>query len=445
MSDEKAAVRPEWLSLVPPPRPRPEPATPFGPPPIQWDVFLSYRSKNRTWALALYDQLVAAGFRVFLDQFVLHPGLELETSLHDALKQSGSGVLVFSKDVEEAGWVDKERQKMQELEKQRASSPLPFNYVIARIDESPLPFSDQGVIFADFSKGYEDGPRGDQLVRLIQGLVGAPLSNRSARSLAKMEEETIELLREVASAKDRGDFDEIVAIMSSERPQLAQSPNIAIEAAQSLISKGGDARLPQALQIIHAAQRYFPRSVRLAQMEGLAFRRSPGGASNALKVLSKLYVDGHRDPETLGIYAAAFYQRYKADGDRTDLERSRDLYAEAFEISPKNEYVGINAASKSAFLGELDAAKALATKVGALVRNAANGQDFYKSMSLAEALVITGYYDQAVAVYQAARTKNAGRNADVAGTLSQLSDLIPILKVPDESAAKLRRALGATS
>ena len=60
-----------WLALAPGPQ-RPKPAG------IQWDIFLSYRSVNRTWALALHDALRSAGFDVFLDQFVLPAGVEID-------------------------------------------------------------------------------------------------------------------------------------------------------------------------------------------------------------------------------------------------------------------------------------------------------------------------------------------------------------------------------
>ena len=37
----------------------------------QYNVFLSYRSVNRAWVIALHDALVQAGHKVFLDQVAL--------------------------------------------------------------------------------------------------------------------------------------------------------------------------------------------------------------------------------------------------------------------------------------------------------------------------------------------------------------------------------------
>jgi hypothetical protein len=53
----------QWLDLAPKPG-----ALAAG---RQWHVFLSYRSVNRPWVLALYDVLNVLGCKVFLDQSVL--------------------------------------------------------------------------------------------------------------------------------------------------------------------------------------------------------------------------------------------------------------------------------------------------------------------------------------------------------------------------------------
>jgi tetratricopeptide (TPR) repeat protein len=427
-----------WLELIPQPRPRPEAFNPFGEAPIQWDVFISYRSTNRYWAVALYDQLTLAGFRVFLDQFVLRPGIDLEISLSESLKKSASGVLVLSEDVEGAPWVQGEYTKMKAQRDERSSSELPFNYVIARIDKSPLPFKDGNMLYCDFSEGFEDGPRGAELVRLIHGLVGVPLSDGAARTLNAADEQTKELLTKLAAASKLGKHERIVELMQSGRPELAESPAFATTAAQLLISTKHP---EEALAVIRSAQKHFPRSVRLRQLEGLALRRLKH-VDEAQDVLAQLYVEKHRDPETLGIFAATWWVRYEKSRDRADLERSRSLYLEAFELSPKDEYVGINAASKSALLGELDTAREIATRVGKLVGKFTDGADFYKSLTLAEALVLVGSYDAAARVYQAARQKHPERGGDVEGTLVQLNALVAALGISEDSAAKLRKSLG---
>lgn len=286
----------KWLEHVPRPRRRPEAAGPFADLPITWDVFISYRSSNRHWAMALHDQLEAAGFSTFLDQFVLRPGLLLEDSLDQHLSASASGVLVLSKDVAASDWVKNERRKMQALAKARAGSTLPFEYVIARIDDAPLPFTEQGVLYSDFSNGYEDGPRGPELVRLVYGLVGASVPEAAVRAVFDLDQKTTEALQEIAAASANSQPETIVDLMQSEQPAALDSPIIAAAAAQALIS----ARKPElALDVLRGARQRFARSVRLQQLEALALRRLDR-TKDAQKVLAKLYVTGHRDPGNHG-------------------------------------------------------------------------------------------------------------------------------------------------
>lgn len=102
------------------PRPRPRSG------PIQWDVFLSYRSVNRPWVLALYDALVQAGFKVFLDQFALVPGASLDESLQQNLAASGAGILVWSAAASDSKWVQREHKAMRVLTDKRADDALPL-------------------------------------------------------------------------------------------------------------------------------------------------------------------------------------------------------------------------------------------------------------------------------------------------------------------------------
>jgi tetratricopeptide (TPR) repeat protein len=337
---------------------------------------------------------------------------------------------------------------MHELREKRRATPLPFNYLIARIDDSELPFEDQNALYVDFSKGYEDGPRGAGLVRLVHGLVGAPLPDATVRKALQVDENVKELLLEIKAMQFNGEHDAIVELLQSAREELKESPNIAATGAQWLISAK---REEQALDVVRSLQNVFPRSLRLRQLEGLALRRLAQREHDsaarlqliraAQGVLGKLYAAEHRDPETLGIYAATWWMRYELSNDRSFLERSRTLYAEAFELTPKDEYVGINAASKSALLGELDLAKELAEKVGRLTSAFADGSDFYKAFSLAEALLLLGRYDEAASLYQKTGRKHPNRPSDVEGARIQMEALITALKVPDAAASTLRQSL----
>src|SRR5690606_11763702 len=209
-------------------------------------------------------------------------------------------------------------------------------------------------------------------------------------------------------------------------------PVIAIRAASTLISlKQQD----PALRILQAAREHFPRNLRLQQLEGLALRRL-GRVQEAQRVLARLYVEGHRDPETMGIFAATWMMRYEESGERADLERSRSLYVDAFSVAKDNEYVGINAAAKSAFLGDLDLARQLAKDVEKLVYRYTDGQNYYKSATLAEARLILGRYDEAAKLYLAVRMRHPGAAGDLVTTREQVKCLITALSVPDEAAVQ---------
>ena len=62
----------DWTHLAP----HPDPVQPGK----KWHVFVSYRSTNRPWVLALYDILKGLGYKVFLDQFVLTAAAPLALS-----------------------------------------------------------------------------------------------------------------------------------------------------------------------------------------------------------------------------------------------------------------------------------------------------------------------------------------------------------------------------
>ena len=65
-----------WTDLAPPPPSLAQGKT--------WHLFVSYRSVNRPWVLALYDILNGLGYKVFLDQYVLTAAAPLAISLGEA-------------------------------------------------------------------------------------------------------------------------------------------------------------------------------------------------------------------------------------------------------------------------------------------------------------------------------------------------------------------------
>jgi TIR domain len=106
LSPEERATSTHWLQHASHPAPKPG---------LQWDVFISYRSVNRKWALSLYDTLREAGYDVFLDQYELASGIELTQSLTEHLTKSASAVLVWTDAATESNRVNAEYQKMRTM------------------------------------------------------------------------------------------------------------------------------------------------------------------------------------------------------------------------------------------------------------------------------------------------------------------------------------------
>ena len=191
----------DWLSLCPSPRPRPAE--------IKWDVFLSYRSVNRPWVLALYDTLVQAQFKVFLDQFELVPGASLDDSLQNSLAQSGAGILVWSDEAGDSKWVNREHKAMRVLTDRRADEDLPFLSVVAKLDSAELPLLLADSLYVDFGS-YPEGPRGGELLRLMHGIVGTALSPEAVRAIAKLDAETRDAVNTLRAAVDNGFPEDII-------------------------------------------------------------------------------------------------------------------------------------------------------------------------------------------------------------------------------------------
>src|SRR5262245_61986659 len=130
-----------WLEHCEPPR-----ARPVG---VEWDVFISYRSLDRAWAIALYDMFAQCSYKIFLDQFVLVPGQGLETQLGENLRQSASGVLVWSERTADSGWVKREFNAMVTRQTASENGPFPFHFVVAALDKKEPPGLSGGSLYLD--------------------------------------------------------------------------------------------------------------------------------------------------------------------------------------------------------------------------------------------------------------------------------------------------------
>jgi tetratricopeptide (TPR) repeat protein len=400
-----------WLALAPAPPDRGA---------NLYDVFISYRSSDRSWAMALYDALKLAGWKPFLDQYELVPGTSLETSLAEALEASASGVILWSSRTNSSDWCRRERQAMRTL----ADNGRNFHFVFGKLDGEKLPLFAQ----ADLYVGFEDspeGPRGVNLLRIMCGLRGIPLSEAAVKQAQKVDEATHLILVQIKAAIEGDNADRLVAIGTSRDPGITSSSGPGLEVARGLISMG---KCEEALKVLNHVDTRFPQSVVAKQLRGLALRRL-GRYQEAIDVLSELKAAGHQDPETLGILAAAWYVRYKKTGKMIDLRRSRELYRTAFQADPTSYYAGLNAATKSLFLGVSEEAARLVDKVLPLVEKATDGKDLWSACSLAELYLLKRDTDRAATVYQNVVDCHSTRVGDLSSTREQAASIAACLNL----------------
>lgn len=411
---QHAQVTENWLKLAPAP---PERGSNL------YDTFISYRSSDRYWAMCLYDALMLAGWKPFLDQYDLVPGASLETSLEEGLQASSSGVILWSSRTKHSEWCKEERQAMRSLNSRNKN----FRYVFAKLDAEPLPLFAQSDLYVGFEDS-PDGPRGVNLLRVMCGMRGIPLSQAAVREAQKIDEATNRLLIQVKAAIDGDNPERLVKIGTSLEIGLLATSAPVLEAARGLISMG---KYDEALVVLSHAQAHFAESVIAKQLKGLALRRL-GRYQDAIDVLSELKAAGHQDPETLGMLAAAWYVRYKETGKPIDLRRSRELYRTAFQADPTSYYTGLNAATKSLFLGELEEAANLSNAVLPLVKNSEDGKDFWAACSLAELYLLKRDVPSAARVYQKVVDCHPTRLGDLGATRAQAESIADALNLTEE-------------
>jgi TIR domain/MAP3K TRAFs-binding domain len=374
-----------WTELAPAPEPLAQGKT--------WHVFFSYRSVGRPWVLALYDILNGLGYKVFLDQYVLTAAAPLALSLGDALDTSQSAILVWSGKYEDSEWCKKEAATLEVLE----NAGNGFRYVIARIDDSKIKGLPAAKLWVDFSKQPE-GPGGSGLLSLLYGLQGKPLPRAAVQLAAKVDEEMQDGLLSVKACREAGDADGLVELTATDDPAWTGSPMLLCATAEGLIAMK---KVTEALKVLDRVGMAFPKALRPKQLRGLALARS-GETMKAQLVLGKLYAAGEIDPETLGILARTWMDRYNQTHEKTFLLKSRDLYRQAFEAFPTDYYTGINAASKSLLAGEKETAAQLATRVQGIVGDKAVPDDYWRTATIAEVQLLQGNFDAAASLYNAA-------------------------------------------
>jgi len=356
----------------------------------QWNVFLSYRSVSRTWVLNLYDVLRGIGHKVFLDQCVLKVGDALIRGLQNALTTSQAGILIWSNATRDSEWVEREYEV---LERQATEKPG-FQFVPLKLDDSKLPPFAERRIFLDFS-AYPDGPNGGELLRLLHAVVGKPLSEEAAHFANEQDEAAMVAVTRIKAAIKNKYPERLIQLFDEDGLPWQISAALGCRAAEGLTKLD---RNEGAIQMLEKLEQRFPKAIRPKQLRALALARRGRDSDlmDAQDILGELYERGERDPETLGIYARTWMDRYAKSGDASDLKQSRDLYAEAFDGAQDDYYTGINAAAKSVFLGssdDLKRAAEYAQRVQQIVGTKPVPDDYWTTATVAEVFLIQKEYE----------------------------------------------------
>lgn len=401
------------------------------PPDKGYHVFISYRSTSRPWVLALYDILNTLGYKIFLDQYVLTAAAPLAVSLGEGLDASQGAILVWSGKYGDSEWCKEEFAKLEVMQNAKKG----FRYVIGRMDESEISGLAAAKLWIDFSKQPE-GPGGSGLLSLLYGLRGEPLPPAAVKLAAKVDEQMREGLLSVKACRDAGDADTLAGLTMTDDMAWTGSPMLLCAAVEGLIAMN---RIPEAVKVLDRLEQAFPKAVRPKQLQGLALARS-GDTMKAQLVMGKLYAAGEIGPETLGILARTWMDRYTQTGERLFLLKSRDLYRQAFEAFPTNYYTGINAASKSLLAGERETAAQLAKRVQDLVGDKEAPGDYWKTATVAEVQLLQGNFEAAARLYEAAVLAAPLDHGSHESSRGQAQLLVSALGATAEQKAKIEAA-----
>jgi len=277
----------------------------------------------------------------------------------------------------------------------------------------------------------------------MYGLVGQPLSREAVRQIHDLEEDVRSAEAEVGAARLNNDVEALNELGSSKRLAMLTDPSLSGQVVEALT---GLARYTDAQAALTTARDRFPKSIRLMQLEALLARRQ-NDWRQATRILGKLYELGHKDPETLGIYGAAYKVRAKDEPDQRGqhLRLARQFYQEAYLGDPTSHYAAVNAAGLNIALGDIERAKELATDIIALL-DTDPLPDKWASASLGDAKLILGRIDEAEQHYREYAIAVGFAEGDIVTTEDQIvSYLAPGLGLDDQVVEEVRQALGHTS
>jgi class 3 adenylate cyclase len=222
-------------------------------------------------------------------------------------------------------------------------------------------------------------------------------ANVTAPAVAEQQAALLQLLTD-SSAADLTTLLELRRALTPEVWSLDPEPCRVL--GQRMLSEGEPLI---AYDVLAEGIKFFPQDVCLRQLLALALARSgASGAANAL--LERLYQEGSRDEETIGLLARTYKDLAREERDESKakehLRRAYDLYMQGYETSG-GYWSGINAATLALLLGQKDHATALARQVREQCRQklrgntAADAERYWLISTTGEACLVLGDWAEA--------------------------------------------------
>ena len=322
-----------------------------------------------------------------------------------------------------------------------ASEKKGFLFIPVRLDKTKLPPFAEERIFLDFSS-YPDGPNGGELLKLLHAVVGRLLSDEAAHFANEQDEAAMVAATKIKAAIKNKYSDRLIKLFEEDGLPWKTSAALGCMAAEGLTKLD---RNVDAIKILEQVEQWFPKAIRPKQLRALALanRGQENDLMNAQDILGELYAAGERDPETLGIYARTWMDRYAKSKETGDLKESRDLYAMAFKGAQDDYYTGINAAAKSVFLGtdeDLEEASKYAQQVQQIVGTEPHSEDYWMTATVGEALLIQKKYAEAGRIYEAAVAMAQSEEGSHKTTWKQACRLMEKLQPSAEERKMIRKA-----
>jgi tetratricopeptide (TPR) repeat protein len=276
---------------------------------------------------------------------------------------------------------------------------------------------------------------------LLHAVVGKPLSDEAVRFANEQDEAAQQATAKIKAAIKIGDPDRLRELFAEDGLPWKTSTSLGCKAAEGLTKLG---KHEEAIHMLEELEKQFPRAIRPKQLHALALARRDGekDLQKAQEILGELYEAGERDPETLGIFARTWMDRYGKSGDVSHLKQSRDLYVEAFETARDDYYTGINAAAKSVLVGtdeDLKRAAAYAQQVQQIVGTEPRRGDYWMTATVAEVLLIQKDYEKAAQMYEAAVGMARTEVGSHTTTWKQACRLMEKLRPPQDIYVLLRK------